>query len=194
MTTTSAYRPPATDLAFRQQLERDAVWSRMVAPGARVHDLALVEADLGPIHLHRLLHTGPLVLVFFRHAASPGCDAALRAYAKTLAPALDGLDAHLVAVSPQRADRLAELKRRHELPYLVASDPRHALIDAFGIGFSSPESTDLLGTGRSTLPYPAVVVADRSGVVRHVDVQPDPARRTAPGEIIAAVRKGRPAR
>ena len=194
MTTTSAYRPPATDLAFRQQLERDAIWSRMIAPGGRVPDLALVEADLGPIHLHRLLHTGPLVLVFFRHAASAGCDAALSAYGKNLAPALDGLDAHLVAVSPQRADRLTELKRRHELGYLVASDARHSLIDAFGIGFSSPESVDVLGTGRSTLPYPAVVVADRSGVVRYVDVRPDPANRTDPEEIIAAVRGNRPGR
>jgi len=161
MTITSAYRSPATDLAFRRQLERDAVWTRMIAPGGRIPDLALVEADLGPIHLHRLLDTGPLVLVFFRHASSPGCDAALSAYEKRLAPVLDDLSAHLVAVSPQRADRLAEVKRRHELSYLVASDGRHALIDAFGIGFSSPETTELLGTGRSTLPHPAVVVADR---------------------------------
>ncbi|MGA5302772.1 redoxin domain-containing protein [Nucisporomicrobium flavum] len=187
MTTTSAYRPPATELAFRQQLERDAIWSRMVAPGGRVPDLALVEADLGPIHLYRLLDTGPLVLVFFRHAASAACDAALAAYGEKLAPVLDGLDAHLVAVSPQRADRLAALKRRHELGYLVAADPRHALIDAFRIGFSSPETVDVLGTGRSTLPYPAVVVADRWGVVRWVDVRPDAAVRTDPESIIAAV-------
>ncbi|WP_199514747.1 hypothetical protein [Nucisporomicrobium flavum] len=52
--------------------------------------------------------------VFFRHAASAGCDAALVAYGEKLALVLDGLDAHLVAVSPQRADRLAALKRRHE--------------------------------------------------------------------------------
>ncbi|MEV4708438.1 redoxin domain-containing protein [Actinoplanes sp. NPDC049316] len=194
MTTTSAYRRPATDLAFRQQLERDAIWSRMIAPGGRIPDLALVEADLGPIHLHRLLDTGPLVLVFFRHAASAGCDAALAAYGTRLAPVLDGLDAHLVAVSPQRADRLAALKRRHELGFLVAADARHALIDAFGIGFSSPETVDVLGTGRSTLPYPAVVVADRSGVVRYVDVRPDAAVRTDPADIIAAVRNLRPAR
>jgi len=188
MTTTSAYRPSATDLAFRRQLERDGVWSRMISAGGRIPDLALVEADLGPVHLHRLLDTGPLVLLFFRHAGSPDCSAALAAYERRLAPALTALDAHLVAVSPQRADRLADLKRRHDLSYLVASDGRHMLIDAFGIGFSSPESAPLLGTGRSTLPHPAVVVAGRSGVVRFVDVSPGPAVRTHPEAIIAAVR------
>ncbi|MFI7599910.1 redoxin domain-containing protein [Actinoplanes sp. NPDC049681] len=188
MTTTSLHGSPATDQAFRRQLERDAVWSRMIAPGGRIPDLAVVEADLGPVHLHRLLDTGPLVLVFFRHAASPECDAVLAAYETRLAPVLTELNAHLVAVSPQRADRLAGLKRRHDLSYLVASDGRHALIDAFGIGFSSPESAKLLGTGRATLPHPTVVTADRSGLVRFVEVSPGPAVRTAPEAVIAAVR------
>lgn len=188
MTITSVQASPPADQAFRRQMERDGVWSRMIAPGGRIPDLVLVEADLGPVHLHRLLDTGPLVLVFFRHAESPECDAVLAAYERRLAPVLTELDAHLVAVSPQRADRLAGIKRRHELSYLVASDGRHALIDAFGIGFSSPQATGLLGTGRATLPHPTVVVAGRSGLVRFVEVSPGPAVRTAPEAVIAAVR------
>lgn len=183
MTVTRAHVRPSPDEAFERQLERDAVWSRMIAPGARIPDLPLIEADLGPVFLRRLLDTGPLVLVFFRHGESAACTAALAAYDRELA----GTDAHVVAVSPQRPDLLAALKHRLGLRLLVGSDPRHTLIDRFGLGFAAPEAAGVLGTGRSVLPYPAVVVADRGGVVRFTDVSPDPAARTAAGAILAAV-------
>jgi peroxiredoxin len=173
--------------AFRLQFERNAIWNRMVAAGDRLPIVPLIEADLGPIHLDRLLHTGPVVLVFFRYAGSPECEAALRTYQFTLAPALASLDAHLVAVSPQAPDRLEAVKRRHQLTFLVASDPRHGLIDALNIGFASPNAGTVLGTRRSVLPFAAVVVADRAGVVRYVDVHADWTSRTAPGSIIRAV-------
>jgi peroxiredoxin len=187
--TTASMRSRTQDAAFRRQLEQDAVWSRMVAPGARLPSMPLLEVDLGPIHLDRLRTTGPVVLIFFRYESSPHCDAALAEYQDELLPALTLLGAHLVAVSPQRPDRLAEIKHRHDLGYFVASDPRHVLIDAFGIGFSSPGVDQVLGTGRSVLPYPTVVVADRAGVVRYADVHPDWSVRTAPRPIIAAVRQ-----
>ena len=174
--------------AFRLQFERTAFWNRMVAPGDRLPDQPLLEADLGPIHLDRLRRTGPVVLVFFRYAASPECEAALRGYQHTLAPALAGLDAHLVAVSPQVPDRLVALKRRHNLGYFVAADPRHSLIDAFNIGFASPGADTVLGAGRSVLPFATVVVADRAGLIRFADVHADWATLTAPGAIIRAVR------
>ncbi|MFI5930824.1 redoxin domain-containing protein [Actinoplanes sp. NPDC051494] len=183
MSVTSAQPRPGTDAAFQRQMERDAVWHRMIAPGARVPDLAVIEADLGPVHLRRLLDTGPLVLIFFQHAGSADCATALSGYDR----ALEGLDAHVVAVSPQRPERLTELKHRLGLRMLVAADPRHLLIDTFNLGFLSPAAKPALGTGRVTLPYPAVVVADRQGVIRYVDVSPDPAPRTPAAAIIDAV-------
>jgi len=159
-------RRRAEEAAVRRQFERDAVWSRMVTAGARVPDLPLIEVDLGPIHLRRLLNTGPLVLVFIRYAGSAACEETLVAYERTLAPACAELDAHLVAVSPQRAELLAPVKHRNDLSYLVAADPRHTLIDAFGIGYPVPEAVGTLGTRRSVLPYPTVVVADPTGTVR----------------------------
>jgi peroxiredoxin len=173
--------------ALRLQFERNAIWNRMVCAGDRLPDVPLIEAELGPIHLDRLRHTGPVVLVFFRYAGSPECEAALRNYRHTLAPALSGLDAHLVAVSPQVPQRLAEAKRRLGLGFLVASDPRHGLLDKLNIGFESPGADTVLGAGRSMLPFAAVVVADRAGVVRYADVHADWTSITAPGAIIRAV-------
>lgn len=179
----------AEEAAVRRQFEKDAVWSRMIAPGGRVPDLPLTEVDLGPIHLRRLLDTGPLVLVFISYAGSAACESTLVAYQRTLEPACVDLGAHLVAVSPQRVELLAPVKHRHDLTYLVAADPRHSLIDAFGIGYQAPEASGRLGTRRTVLPYPTVVVADRTGTVRYADVHPFTAARTPAAPIIAALRR-----
>ncbi|GAA3334735.1 peroxiredoxin-like family protein [Amorphoplanes nipponensis] len=184
-----AVRRSDEEAAVRRQFEMDAVWSRMIAPGGRIPDLPLIEVDLGPIHLRRLLDTGPLVLVFIRYAGSAACEETLVAYERTLAPACADLDAHLVAVSPQRAELLAPAKHRNDLSYLVAADPRHSLIDAFGIGYPAPEAIDKLGTRRAVLPYPSVVVADRAGTVRYADVHPFTAARTPAARIIATLRQ-----
>jgi len=87
----------------------------------------------------------------------------------------------------RRPERLEAVKRRHNLGFLVASDPRHALIDAFNIGFASPGAGAVLGTGRSVLPFAAVVVADRAGIIRYTDLHADWTTLTAPGSVIRAV-------
>lgn len=173
--------------AVQAQFERNAIWNRMVTAGDRLPDMALIEADLGLVHLHRLRHTGPVVLVFFSYVGSVRCEAALRRYRDRLEPALVVLNAHLVAVSPQVPERLRELKRRLDLGFLVASDPRHALIDRLNIGFEVPGADTVLGAGRAVLPFATVVVADRAGFVRHVDVRGDWASPTDPQAIIRVV-------
>ena len=186
--TAAAHRTTPLAAAGLPHLDRDDIWDRMVKPGDRLPSVPLLEADLGPVHLDRLRMTGPIVLVFFRYASSEPCNAALAGYERRLMPALAGTDAHLVAVSPQIPARLAEFKRRHELSYFVAGDPRHALIDAFNLGFHAPGADVLLGARRSVLPFPAVVVADRAGIVRFADVRPDGAPHLEPSAILAAVR------
>jgi peroxiredoxin len=176
------------DPALRQQFDRDAIWHRLVKPGDRLPSAVLLEADLGPIHLDRLRMTGPVVLVFVKYAASEAGAATLERYQRELMPALTATDAHLVAVSPQVPQRLAEVKRRHDLSFFVAADVRHTLIDAFNLGFAEPGADVILGAGRSVLPFPAVVVADRAGVVHYADVCPDGSPHAAPAQILAAVR------
>ncbi|GAA0558087.1 hypothetical protein GCM10010172_46400 [Paractinoplanes ferrugineus] len=166
----------------------DDIWHRMVEPGLRLPSQHLLEADLGPIHLDRLRQTGPIVFVFFRYASSEPCNTALAAYQQQLVPALADTDTHLIAVSPQIPQRLSEIKRRHDLTYLVASDHRHTLIDAFNLGFHAPGADRLLGARRSILPFPAVVITDRAGTTRFADVRADGAPHPAPATILTALR------
>jgi peroxiredoxin len=181
-------RRPADDEAVRRQFDRDAIGNRLVKPGHRLPSQPLLEADLGPIHLDRLRLTGPIVLAFFRYASSEPCNTALATYQQQLVPVLADTDAHLVAVSPQIPARLAEIKRRHDLTFLVASDVRHTLIDAFNLGFHEPGADAVLGARGSILPFPAVVIADRAGTVRFADVRADGAPHPEPATIITAVR------
>jgi peroxiredoxin len=177
----------ADHAAFRAGLAARVEWQRIVKRGDTLPDVTLTEVDEGVLDLDGLLATGPVVLVFFRFEGCPACNAALRGYHLTLAPALTGLGAHLVAVSPQAPDRLVAIKRRQGFAFRVASDPGHALIDAFGIGFDSDNLRDVLGTGEIVLPYPTVVVVDRDRVVRFADVHPDWMVRTEADQVLAAV-------
>lgn len=140
------------------------------------------------------------MLIFFRFAGCPACNVALPYYNASLAPALAKLGATLVGVSPQVPERLIDIKHRHNLDFLIASDPANALGRRIGIlyAFDAPSRKssigsgqpigEVTGTGTWELPMPAAVVIDRNGQVRFADVSPDWLVRTEPTNIIDAVR------
>jgi peroxiredoxin len=183
-----------------RDLEEDADREAFVAVGQRVPPFALAEVDGGVVELDALLETGPVVLIFFRFATCPACNAAFGGYRDLLAPELARLGAHLVAISPQVPERLVDFKTNLGLDFHVASDPEATLLHAFGIAFGPDEFEqevqrkegsdlgELLGTGRWELPYPTVVVVDRGGIVRFADVHPDWMVRTEAATIIEAVK------
>ena len=136
------------------------------------------------------------MLIFFRFATCPACNIALPYYARNLWPRLKALGASLTAVSPQVPERLVEIKRRHDLPFNVASDLGNALGRHFGVLYEFDEASkasarakggfigDTTGTGTWELPMPTVVVIDRRGVVAFVDVSPDWLVRTEAEPIL----------
>jgi len=190
----------AEHLAYRQKLQNEADWSRVVKAGDVVAPFVLDEVDGGSVALADLVHTGPTVLIFFRFEGCPACNAAMPAYRDALAPELARLGAHLVAISPQVPERLVAIKRRLDLPFPVASDPDASLIRSLGIAFApapdereerlrkSPDISAILGNGRWDLPYPTVVVIDQDYVVRFADAHPDWMVRTEIDAILDAVR------
>jgi peroxiredoxin len=189
----------AEHLSYRQKLQEEADWSRVVKIGDVVAPFVLDEVDGGSVVLADLLRTGPAVLIFFRFESCPACNAALPAYRDALAPELAKLGVHLVAISPQISERLGAVKRRLDLPFPVASDPYASLIRSLGIAFApSPDEQQerlrlgydnprVLGNGRWDLPYPTVVVIDQDYVVRFADAHPNWMVRTEVGAILDAV-------
>jgi peroxiredoxin len=184
----------------RRLLEQTADRSAFVKAGDVVEPFVLPEVLGGTVDLERLLAAGPVVLLFFRFAGCPACNISLRHYQQELYPALAGLGATLVAVSPQVPGKLAAIKNRYGFLFPVASDTGSELGRRFGITFApTPDAqaralakgSDLgteLGTGTWELPMPAVVVIDADRVVRFADVHPDWLVRTEAGPVIDAVR------
>ncbi|ESZ02478.1 redoxin domain-containing protein, partial [Mesorhizobium sp. L48C026A00] len=105
----------------------------------------------------------------------------------------------LVGVSPQVPQKLRDIKDRHQLDFLIATDAGNSLGRRFGILYSFDEASrrlsvesgspigEVTGTGTWELPMPAAIIIDQTGTVRFADVSPDWLVRTEPADIVAAV-------
>jgi peroxiredoxin len=189
----------AVNIRQREHLAANADRAKFPKPGNAVPDFTVTEVDAGPLTAHELLARGPLVLLFFRFATCPACNIALPHYAQTLAPKLAARGATLLALSPQIPAKLREIKVRHNLPFLVATDAENTLARHFGITFlPTPEAhahaeakgSDLgatIGTGSWELPMPAIIVIGQDGVITFADVSPDWLKRTEAQEVLTAL-------
>lgn len=192
-----------TDLAVnirqREYLVQHARPETFPRLGQSFPDFSLPEVDGGLAELPALLARGPVVVIFFRFAGCPACNIALPYYQRALWPGLAQAGGSLVAISPQEPDRLREIKTRHALPFLVATDRGNALARRLGITFlptaeaqANAEAkgvniSEITGTGTWELPMPAVFVIGQNGILRFADVSPDWLVRTEAGEILAAL-------
>jgi len=159
--------------------------------GETIAPFELDDVVAGPVHSQDLVKNGPAVLVFFRHQSCPACNIALPYYDRNLWPTLSSLGVPLVAISPQIAEALINVRQRHDFSFHVASDPGATLGRRFGLTFKSegePNPTSI-AQGLAELTNPAVVVIDADHVVRFVDVTPNWMARTEAEPVIEAVRK-----
>jgi peroxiredoxin len=195
----------ANNIRQREQLVAGADTSKFPKPGDKTPDFFVTEVDAGPLSSAALLEKGPLVLVFFRFAGCPACNIALPHYAATLAPGLAARGVTLLALSPQLLETLRDIKTRHDLPFLVATDPDNRLARHFGITFSpTPEARanaeakgnnlgETIGTGSWELPMPAIIVIGQDGIIRFAEVSPDWLKRTEAEAVLAALAELAPA-
>jgi peroxiredoxin len=190
----------AVNINQRKLLVDTADRSRFVKIGDVVAPFDLPEVGGGRATLQGLLAKGPAVLIFFRFAGCPACNIALPYYQRQLYPRLRALGASLAAISPQVPERLLDIKQRHDLEFLVATDSNNELARKFGILYTFDEPSkqaalakgksigEITGTGTWELPMPTVLVIDRERVVRFADVAPDWLLRTEADVVIDAVR------
>jgi peroxiredoxin len=190
-----------TTKAFeREQMELAASTPPQTAEllGTVLPDVSLLDPDGATVQLSAVLDR-PAVLVLYRGAWCPFCNAALRSYQHELVPELDRRAVALVAVSPQRPDGSLSMREKNELTYTVLSDPGNQIATALRVvSGPSPQARaaqlelglDLEavnGDGTTALPMPTVAILDPDRTIRWIDVQPDYSARTTPGEILAAL-------
>jgi peroxiredoxin len=142
-----------------------------------------------------LLAKGPLVVSFYRGVWCPYCNFELQALQAAL-PEIAARGASLVAISPQTAPNSRKSQRENKLSFLILSDVRSEVADAFGIRFAlSDELTGLYKTFKNdlpafnddpswVLPMPARYVIGADGVIAYAEVNPDYTQRPDPSELL----------
>jgi len=196
----ATWRPEDLQVNIDQRALLESTSDRcgFIAVGDKIPDFTVLEVDGTSLTLDALVQDGPAVLVLFRFAGCPACNIALPYYNEALAPTLKRLGVPLVAISPQVPERLVEIKRRHALNFLVASDQDNRLAQRLGIVFTASAASqqyakakghhlgEVIGTGTWELPMPTALVIDRDKIVRFADVTPDWMARTEAAPIIEA--------
>ncbi|MBT0628145.1 AhpC/TSA family protein [Pseudomonas fluorescens] len=189
------------NIGQRQRLVDEAQPDAYVQVGDALDPFTLLNVEGGELSLDLLLADGPAVLIFFRFAGCPACNIALPYYERQLYPRLRAWGVPLVAVSPQVPQRLVEIKTRHDLKLLVASDPDNTLGRRLGILYSFDEASrnaalakgssigETTGTGTWELPQPTVVVIAQDGTVAFVEVSPDWLVRTEAEPVLQVVER-----
>ena len=164
--------------------------------GDRAPDFTLPDPLGRQVSLAGELEQGPVVLIFYRGAWCPYCNAMLRTYGLR-APDFSQRGARLVAVSPQTPDNSLTMAEKHSLEFPVLSDQGGEVIGTYGLKYDvtahelyKAGGADLSRFNGETgwiLPAPAVFVIDREGIVRSVSVNGDYTQRAEPDEALATL-------
>ncbi len=118
---------------------------------------------------------------------------------QAVADELAKYDATLVALTPQAPEHNKAMALKNELNFHLLSDPGNAYAAALGLRFEVPDPVKEIYKGFGlvlpkyngdeswTLPIPARLVVDRSGIVRAADIDVDYTRRPEPEKTVADV-------
>jgi thioredoxin-dependent peroxiredoxin len=115
----------------------------------------LSDQDGASVESAALLGKGPLVVYFYPKDNTPGCTMEACAF-RDQYDVFANAGAEVVGISSDRASSHQKFADRYRLPFVLLSDPKHAVRKAFGVGKT-------LGV----LPGRVTFVVDASGIIRH---------------------------
>lgn len=153
--------------------------------------------DGEPLDLKKYVGERKVVLVFYRGGWCPYCTRHLSALQEAK-EAIDSLGFELIAITPDRFDRLdSSIKRSGHEEYQLFSDKDINAINAFGIGwkvddamfqkYKTQYNLDLewwSGAQHHVLPVPAVFIATE-GKIKYQHVDPKYSQRLSPQLLVA---------
>jgi peroxiredoxin len=140
-----------------------------------------------------------LVLIFYRGGWCPFCNKHL-GQLQQAEPQLRELGYRIVAVSPDRPEKLKESTDKGGLSYTLLSDSSMVAAQAFGIAFEvdAPMLEKLAsynidieadsGETHHLLPVPAVFIVGKDGVIDFSYANPDYKTRLASEVLLAAAK------
>ena len=102
----------------------------MIEPGTMAPDFTLTADDGSTVSLHDLRGKN-VVLYFYPKANTPGCTRQACAV-RDVYPDLSAHDVVVIGISPDPPERLLKFRAKYDLPFILLSDPDHAVAAAYG--------------------------------------------------------------
>ncbi len=109
-----------------------------------------------------------VVLYFYPAADTPGCTQQACAL-RDVYPQIEAKDAVVVGISPDDPEKLVKFREKHDLPFVLLSDPDHEVAEAYGAwGEKQTFGTTRMGLIRSHF------VIDEAGRLADAEVKVKP--------------------
>lgn len=165
--------------------------------GDQIPDVTLRTPDGKPFNLRTEASDKPSLIVFYRGGWCPYCNRHLSSL-QTIEQQMLDLGFQILAISPDRPEKLKETASKESVSYQLLSDSKMEASRAFGIAFRLDDATfkkykeqykiDIEADSGEThhqLPVPAVFIADTNGNVLFGYTNPDYKVRLTPDAILA---------
>lgn len=153
------------------------------------------------VHLKEEVRRKPTVLIFYRGGWCPYCSTQMGQLAK-IQPKLAALGYQLLAVSPDKPEKLKESADKQRLNYILLSDSSMQVCLDFGLAYRvagaaydtyvNKYHVDLEGASGENhhlLPVPAAFVLDKRGMIHYAYSNPNYKVRVNPEELLRAVER-----
>lgn len=167
--------------------------------GVSVPQLVLQTPDGKAFDLNQAVKEHPTVLIFYRGGWCPYCNLQL-GQLQTVESKLRELGYRILAVSPDRPEKLKESADKNDLTYTLLSDHAMKAAQAFGIAFRVDDATlekykgyginleAASGETHHLLPVPSVFLVAQDGLIKFTYVNPDYKIRLDPEVLLAAAK------
>jgi peroxiredoxin len=191
----------AIALQIRAQSIPDS--SEKVAPllvGAPIPAIVFRKLDESPFDLRKAAAEKPMIIIFYRGGWCPFCNVHLGQLQKIQSDLIK-LGYQLIAVSPDRPEKLRSTAEKQNLHYTLVSDSEAEGMKGFGIAFRVNDQTfdrykneleidleNYSGSKHHILPAPAVFIVGKNGKILFQYVNPDFKVRLHPEILLAAAK------
>jgi peroxiredoxin Q/BCP len=102
----------------------------MLQVGNKAPDFTLTADDGGKVSLSDF-RGRKVVLYFYPKAGTPGCTKQACAI-RDAYPNIEAQDVVVIGISPDLPPALVKFRQKHDLPFLLLSDPDHRVAEAYG--------------------------------------------------------------
>jgi peroxiredoxin len=186
--------------AYAQSVPDSADKAQPLLVGAQVPDVSFKNLDGSSFNLKQKASEKPIILIFYRGGWCPYCNTHLGQLQKVEAQLVE-LGYQIVAVSPDRPEKLAATKDKQATTYALVSDSDASGIKGFGIAYRMDDQTfdtyknkykidleEYSGAKHHLLPAPAVFIISGKGQILFQYVNPDYKVRLHPEILLAAAK------